>query len=100
MTPVLGAVALDVKPDRADVWADGEYVGEARDLDGRPSLLWLREGSRTIAVYDDRSRTFEETLAVERGTQTKPKVRLEMDQPPGTSGGRTTPGRMVKACAP
>ncbi len=33
-----GAVDVDAKPNRADVWVDGKYVGEARDLDGYPSL--------------------------------------------------------------
>ena len=31
-----GAVELNVKPNRADVWVDGRYVGEARDLLRRP----------------------------------------------------------------
>ena len=47
----LGAVELNVKPNRADVWVDGKYVGEARDLDGYPSYLWLAEGEHRVAVH-------------------------------------------------
>jgi hypothetical protein len=25
-------------------WVDGKYVGEARDVDGYPSYLWLADG--------------------------------------------------------
>ena len=50
-------VALS-KPDRADVWVDGKYVGEARDLDGYPSYLWLEKGphprSRTVRTSPSR----------------------------------------------
>jgi len=84
-----GAVDVDVKPNRADVWADGKYVGEARDLDGYPSFLWLEEGEHTIAVYKGGYRTFEEKVEVRRGMQTNLKVRLEKGQsePPGLKPG-------------
>jgi hypothetical protein len=80
-----GAVDVDAKPNQAEVWADGKYVGVARDLDGYPSFLWLKEGEHTIAIYKGGYRTFEEKLEVRRGMQTKIKVRLEKgeSQPPG-----------------
>jgi hypothetical protein len=84
-----GAVDVDAKPNQADVWADGKYVGEARDLDGYPSLLWLKEGEHTIAIYKGGYRTFEEKIDVQRGMQTKLKVRLEKgeSEPPGLKPG-------------
>jgi hypothetical protein len=80
-----GAVDLNVKPNRADVWVDGKYVGEARDLDGYPSYLWLADGAHKLAVYKGGYRTFEEEIAVNRGMKTELKIRLEPgeSQPPG-----------------
>jgi hypothetical protein len=72
-----GAVDHDVKPNRADVWVDGRYVGEARDLDGYPSYLWLADGPHKLAVYKGGYRTFEEDIAVQRGMKTQVKVHLE-----------------------
>jgi hypothetical protein len=81
-----GAVELNVKPNRADVWVDGKYVGEARDLDGYPSYLWLADGEHKLAVYKGGYRTFEEEIGVQRGMKTAIKIRLEPGDsaPPGT----------------
>jgi hypothetical protein len=76
-----GAVDVDAKPNRADVWVDGKYVAPARDLDGYPSFLWLKEGEHTIAVQKDGYRTFEEKVEVRRGMKTKIKVHLEKGEP-------------------
>lgn len=78
-----GAVELNAKPDRADVWIDGKYVGEARDLDGYPSYLWLKEGEHRIAVHKGGFLVFDEPIAVQRGMKTQIKVRLQPgDSPP------------------
>ena len=81
-----GAVELNVKPNRADVWVDGKYVGEARDLDGYPSYLWLADGAHRVAVYKGGYKTFDEEIAVQRGMKTQVKLRLEPGDspPPGT----------------
>jgi hypothetical protein len=81
-----GAVELNVKPNRADVWVDGKYVGEARDLDGYPSYLWLADGGHKLAVHKGGYKTFEEEIAVQRGMKTEIKLRLEPGDspPPGT----------------
>jgi hypothetical protein len=80
-----GAVDLEVKPNRADVWVDGRYVGEARDLDGYPSYLWLEQGVHHLAVYKGGYTTFEEDVDVQRGMKKELKVRLEKGEslPPG-----------------
>jgi hypothetical protein len=80
-----GAVELNAKPNRADVWVDGKYVGEARDLDGYPSYLWLKEGEHRLAVYKGGFLVFDEPIAVQRGMKTQIKVRLEPGNapPPG-----------------
>jgi hypothetical protein len=80
-----GAVDLNVKPNRADVWVDGKYVGEARDLDGYPSYLWLPDGAHKLAVYKGGYKTFEEEISVQRGMKAQIKIRLEpgASEPPG-----------------
>jgi hypothetical protein len=80
-----GAVAMDVKPGRADVWVDGKYVGEARDLDGYPSYLWLEQGTHRVAVFKAGYRTFDEEVEVSRGMKRALKLRLEPGPslPPG-----------------
>jgi len=78
-----GAVDLDVKPNRADVWVDGRYIGEARDLDGYPSYLWLEHGAHKLAIYKGGYLTFEGDVDVQRGMKSEVRVRLEKgDSPP------------------
>jgi hypothetical protein len=81
-----GAVDLDVKPNRADVWVDGKYVGEARDLDGYPSFLWLAEGEHRIAVHKGGYLVFDEKINVQRGMRSEVKLKLQPGDspPPGT----------------
>ena len=78
-----GAVDLSVKPNRADVWVDGKYVAEARDLDGDPSYLWLEKGPHRLSIYKGGYKAFDEQIDVERGVLKQLKVRLEPgDSPP------------------
>ena len=82
----LGAVNVEAKPNRAEVWVDGGYIGEARDLDGYPSYLWLKEGTHRVAVFKGGFAVFEQDVEVRRGLKTDLKVQLEK----GTS---EAPGR-------
>ena len=43
----MGALDMSVNPKQAEVWVDGKYVADARDLDGDPSYLWLKRGRTT-----------------------------------------------------
>lgn len=80
-----GGVDLEAKPGSADVWVDGKYAGEARDFDGYPSYLWLKEGAHRVQVYKGGFQTFDEEIDIQRGMKRPLKVRLV----PGTS---TPPG--------
>jgi len=77
MVAGFGAIDLDVKPNRAEVWADGKYVAEARDLDGYPSYLWLKQGPHHLVVYHGGYKRFEEDIEVHVGMKANLKVRLE-----------------------
>ncbi len=81
-----GAVELNVKPNRADVWVDGRYVGEARDVDGSPSYLFLADGAHRVAVHKGGFQLFDEQIDVRRGMKTEIKLKLQPGDspPPGT----------------
>jgi PEGA domain-containing protein len=84
-----GAVDLNVKPGEAEVWVDGKYVAEAKDLDGYPSYLWLSEGPHRVVVYKGGYASFDEQIDVRRGLRSDLKVRLDKGdaQPPGQRPG-------------
>ena len=72
----LGALDLKIKPSKAEVWVDGELVGQARDFDGYPSYLWLERGRHTITVYKGGYETFEQTLRIQPGAVVDLKLKL------------------------
>jgi hypothetical protein len=72
----LGAVDLNVKPNQAEVWVDGKYVGEARNLDGTPSYLWLPEGTHRLSIRKGGYATFDTEVNVQRGITKALKLRL------------------------
>ncbi len=90
MVAGMGAVELKVKPNRADVWVDNRYVGEARDLDGYPNYLWLSDGAHKLAVYKSGYKVFQEDIDVRRGMRSELKVKLEPGEsaPPGEKPGQ------------
>ncbi len=47
----MGALDLDVRPDRAEVYVDGNFVDIADQYDGYPSYLWLEQGTYELAFY-------------------------------------------------
>lgn len=72
-----GGVDMDVKPNQAEVWVDGKFIAEAKELDGYPSYLWLKEGVHKIVVYKGGYQRFEEEIEVQRGFKKDLRVRLE-----------------------
>ena len=80
-----GGVDMDVKPGQAEVWVDGKFMAEAKELDGYPSYLWLKEGVHHVVVYKGGYQRFEEDIEVQRGFKKDLRVRLEKgdSQAPG-----------------
>src|SRR6185295_17409890 len=72
----IGAIDLNVKPGEAEVWVDGRFTAEARDLDGSPSLLWLREGPHHVVIYKGGYSSFDEQVSVAPGQKMDLKVHL------------------------
>ena len=84
MASGMGALDMNVKPNRAEVWVDGRYVADARELDGDPSYLWLKQGTHHIVVYKSGYRSYERDVDVHVGVIRELKAVLEKgeSQPP------------------
>lgn len=67
-TPQAGALDLDISPEKAEIWIDGEYVGVADQFDGWPDYLWLPRGSYDLVAYKDGYRTLERRVSVRAGS--------------------------------
>jgi hypothetical protein len=97
----MGALDLDVKPGDAEAWVDGSYVADARDLDGNPSYLWLKQGAHHIVLYKAGFRSFGEDVDVHVATIRELKVRLEKGEStppvPATAAVRPEPPRPESA---
>ncbi len=72
-----GGIDLKVKPNKARVWVDGKYYGEARDLDGHPTYLWLAEGAHQLKIAMGGYAPFTAKVDVRRGALRELKVRLD-----------------------
>jgi hypothetical protein len=66
-SPDAGALDLNIKPKRAEVWVDREYLGIVDSYDGFPRYLWLREGKHRLVVYLEGYETFAREVTVRRG---------------------------------
>ena len=46
-----GALDLDVSPESAQIYVDGQLVGTADDFDGFPDFLWLEKGTYDVVIF-------------------------------------------------
>lgn len=46
-----GALDLDVSPESAQIYVDGDLVGTADDYDGFPDFLWLQKGTYDVVIF-------------------------------------------------
>ena len=72
----LGAIDVHVKPGKAEVWVDGKFVGSARDFDGLPTYLWLKEGEHRVTIYRGGFETYDEDISITPGEVIKLKLKL------------------------
>lgn len=73
----LGALDVDISPDRAEVWVDGEVVGVADDFDGFPTYLWLEPGTYDVVFYLPGYRTLARQYTIRPGMVISVEDRLE-----------------------
>ena len=62
-----GALDVDVEPERAQIYIDGELVGEADDYDGFPDFLWLERGTYDVVLFHAGFQTIARQISVYAG---------------------------------
>ncbi len=63
----LGALDLDVRPEKAQVYLDGHLIGVADDFDGWPRYLWLEKGTYDLVFYYDGFKTIARQYSIYPG---------------------------------
>jgi hypothetical protein len=63
----MGALDLDVRPEKAQIFVNGEYVGIADQYDGYPGYLWLEEGTYDIVIFMEGHQTISRQYSVYPG---------------------------------
>ena len=91
--PDSGALDLNIKPKRAEVWIDREYLGTVDSYDGFPRYLWLRSGEHHLVVYLDGYETFARQVTLNVG-EVMP-IRFELRE-----GVATTPDELFATLPP
>lgn len=73
----VGAVDLNVRPKKADVYVDGELAGRAGRFDGFPGYLWLDDGEHQLVFVHEDYATVAKTIEVRGGALVDLRVRLQ-----------------------
>ncbi len=72
----LGAFDLNVRPKKAEVYLDGQYIGPVKEFDGWPGYLWLEGGTYELIFYRPGFATERRNLTIYPGVVVD--VRLEL----------------------
>ena len=62
-----GALDLDVSPESAQVYVNGDLVGTADDFDGFPDFLWLEKGTYDVVIFSPGFQTVSRQYSVYGG---------------------------------
>jgi hypothetical protein len=73
----LGALDLNVKPKKTEVWVDGQLVGRSGKFDGFPGYLWLGRGRHELIFFNPGFATEVREVRVLEGTVIKVNLSLE-----------------------
>ena len=71
-----GALDLDIKPEEAQIYVDGELAGIADNYDGFPRYLWLEAGTHNIVIYHEGLETLGKQIKLEPGVVVRLKDRM------------------------
>ena len=63
----LGALDLNVKPKKTQVYLNGNYIGMTDRFDGFPRYLWLKEGNHELIFYNEGYATVVREFSIRRG---------------------------------
>ena len=72
----LGAFDLNVKPKKAEVYLDGQFIGNAGQYDGFPEHLWLEQGSYELIFYRPGLSTEKRVLTIYPGVVVDVRLRM------------------------
>lgn len=80
----MGALDLNVKPKKTEVYLDGQYIGVSGDYDGFPRYLWLEKGTYELVFFRQGYETVAREYTVFPGVVIDVKLRLRPgeSQPP------------------
>ncbi len=73
----LGAFDLNVRPKKAEVYLDGQFVGTAGQFDGFPDHLWLEQGSYELIFYRPGLGTERRVLSIYPGVVVDVRLRMQ-----------------------
>lgn len=78
-----GGLDLDVKPEEAQVYLDGELVGKADDFDGFPRYLWVKKGLHQLVFVAEGRETQSRKIEVKPGVvlQVKGEMTVGVSRP-------------------
>ena len=77
----IGALDLNVKPKKTQVYLNGNYIGITDRFDGFPGYLWLKEGTYELVFYNEGYMTMVQNFAIHPGAVIDVKVRLVPGKP-------------------
>lgn len=63
----MGALDLDLRPEKAEVYLDGYKIGVADNFDGWPRYLWLEEGTYDLVFYHEGFETISRQYSIYPG---------------------------------
>lgn len=75
----MGAVDLNVRPKKAEVYVNGQRIGNVGEFDGFPGYLWLEEDVYDIVIYRPGYQTYHQTVEVYPGLV----IDIDQDLVPG-----------------
>lgn len=76
----MGALDLDVRPEKAEVFLDGKRLGVADNFDGFPEFLWLKEGTYDLVIYKEGYKTLARQVTIYPGVVIDIEDRMEAGQ--------------------
>ncbi|HVS14432.1 MAG TPA: PEGA domain-containing protein [Thermoanaerobaculia bacterium] len=75
--PDAGALDLDIKPEKASVYLDGELIGIADNYDGWPRYLWLRAGTYRLVIHHPGYQTLAREVRIRPGEVIRLKDKMQ-----------------------
>lgn len=74
----LGGIDLNVNPQDAGVYLNGQYIGVVDEFNGWPGYLWLEEGTYHLVVYKEGYETLSREYTIQRGVVLNVRDRMSI----------------------